>query len=196
MSVRQGLLALLDRAPRHGYQLRQDFETVTGSTWPLNIGQVYTTLTRLERDGLIVAADADDAAAEGHRLYSLTDAGRAEVRSWYDSPVSAAAPPRDEVAIKIALAAATDGVDVARVIQVQRRATMLALQSYTRARERAGSDLPWLLVADSLIFSAEAEIRWLDHSEQRILRRSVAPPPRVPDPSPSRAVAQDGGVRR
>ena len=53
MSIRQGILAMLAAGPRYGYQLRTEFEERTGGTWPLNIGQVYTTLSRLERDGLV-----------------------------------------------------------------------------------------------------------------------------------------------
>lgn len=170
MSVRAGLLALLNRRPMHGYQLRQEFEAATGSTWPLNIGQVYTTLARLERDELV----AGDAADEAQHVFRITEQGRAEVRRWFDTPISADATPRSELAIKLALAASTPGVDVAAVIQIQRTATMLALQAYTRARESAGTDLPWLLVADSMIFAAEAQIRWLDHCEVRVNRAGGA----------------------
>ena len=73
MSIRHSLLALLQDRPRYGYQLRTEFEDRTGSSWPLNIGQVYTTLDRLERDGL-VRNDGGD--GEGHVIYSITDAGR------------------------------------------------------------------------------------------------------------------------
>lgn len=183
MSVRQGLLTLLDRAPMHGYQLRQEFETATGSTWPLNIGQVYTTLGRLERDGLVAATGGDD---EAQRVYAITRSGRREVAAWFTTPV-ADAPPRDELAIKLAFAAGTRGVDVAAVVQIQRTATMRALQNYTRARERAGDDLPWLLVADSLIFAAEAEIRWLDHCEVRLARAASRPATATPAVAPDTA---------
>jgi DNA-binding PadR family transcriptional regulator len=167
MSVRNGLLALLERQPMYGYQLRQEFEASTGSTWPLNVGQVYTTLTRLERDGLVeIGPDGEEA----QRVYSISAAGRDEVRAWFATPVRPEAPPRDELAIKLALAVRTPGIDVRTVIQAQRTATIRALQDYTRAREAAADDLPWLLVADSLIFAAEAEVRWLDHCETRIAR--------------------------
>ena len=69
----------------YGYQLRTTFEQRTGATWPLNIGQVYTTLNRLERDGLIEEPGSDD---EGHQTYRITDAGRDEVRRWFVTPVS------------------------------------------------------------------------------------------------------------
>ena len=85
MSIRHSLLALLQDRPRYGYQLRVEFEDRTGSTWPLNIGQVYTTLDRLERDGL-VSKDGGD--GEGHVVYSITAEGKAEVQSWFASPVA------------------------------------------------------------------------------------------------------------
>ena len=190
MSVRYGLLTLLERRPMHGYQLRQEFEASTGSTWPLNVGQVYTTLARLERDGLVEVSPEGD---ESQRVYTISDAGRAEVRSWFTTPVRPSSPPRDELAIKITLAVETPGVDVRAVIQTQRAATIRALQEYTRAREAAAQDLSWLLVADSLIFAAEAEVRWLDHCETRLARHA----PRRGDAAPARSVKPSReGARR
>jgi DNA-binding PadR family transcriptional regulator len=173
MSVRNALLTLLDHEPMHGYSLRQEFEAATGSTWPLNVGQVYTTLGRLERDGLVVAAGDED---EIQRVYRITDLGRIEVRSWFASPVRPEAPPRNELAIKLALAVRTPDVDVREVVQRQRIATLRTLQEYTRAREAAADVLSWLLVADSLIFAAEAEVRWLDHCETRLVRAAASRP--------------------
>ncbi len=175
MSVRQALLTLLEQRPMYGYQLRAEFESRTGSTWPLNIGQVYTTLARLERDGMVQGAGSDE---DGHVIYRITDPGRTEVAQWFGTPVERTQPPRDELAIKLALAVTVPGVDVEAVIQRQRSATMTALQDYTRlkrtalAKPDAPAVLAWSLVLDSLVFTAEAEIRWLDHSETR-LRRSA-----------------------
>ena len=173
MSVKHALLCLLEEEPMYGYQLRQEFEARTGATWPLNVGQVYTTLARLERDRLVEpAGGADD---DGHARYRLTDAGREEVAAWFTTPVSRSQPPRDELAIKLAIAVTVPGVDVGAVVQQQRSATMTALQDYTRLKRRAaegtgGADLAWGLVLDSLVFAAEAEIRWLDHCEARLRR--------------------------
>jgi DNA-binding PadR family transcriptional regulator len=197
MSVRNGLLTLLDQRPMHGYQLRQEFENSTGATWPLNVGQVYTTLGRLERDGLVAVVAAHDAADDSQRVYEITGAGRAEVRAWFTTPVRHSAPPRDELAIKLAMAVRSPEVDVRAVIQSQRTATARALQDYTRAREAAGDDLSWLLVADSLIFAAEAEMRWLDHCETRLVRHrgALATPSVAPATGPEApaapAVAQE-----
>ncbi|GAA4863612.1 PadR family transcriptional regulator [Kitasatospora sp. NPDC048365] len=184
MSIRHGLLALLDQGPRYGYQLRTEFEARTGATWPLNVGQVYTTLGRLERDGLVEPAGED---AEGHQFYAVTEEGRAELRRWFDSPVQRTNPPRDELAIKLAMAVTVPGVDVTAVVQGQRRHSMQALQDYTRLKGQAlvndtgaGEDLAWLLVLEQLIFQAEAEIRWLDHCETRLARHAERARAEVP----------------
>jgi DNA-binding PadR family transcriptional regulator len=180
MSVRYGLLTLLEQRPMHGYQLRQEFEASTGTTWPLNVGQVYSTLARLERDGLVTPV-TDDGGDESQRVYAISPAGRAEVRSWFATPVRHQSPPRDELAIKLAMAVRTPGVEVRDVIQAQRVSTMRTMQDYTRAREAAADDLSWLLVVDSLIFAAEAEVRWLDHCETRLARAQRLPAPAAVD---------------
>jgi len=172
MSIRSGLLALLGEAPAYGYQLKSAFEARTGNTWPLNIGQVYTTLARLERDGLVAGAGSDD---EGREMYAITAAGRAEVRRWFATPVPRRQPPRDELAIKLALAVDAPQVDVRALVQVQRAETMHTVQELTRLKVAAGApdgegDLAWLLMVDALIFTAEAEVRWLDHCETRLAR--------------------------
>jgi DNA-binding PadR family transcriptional regulator len=181
MSIKHGLLALLQRGPMHGYQLRTAFEESTGGTWPLNIGQVYTTLSRLERDRLIRPLPKGE---EGRRPYEVTDAGRADLASWFATPVSRTDRPRDELAIKLALALTTPGVDVRAVVQAQRSATMRTLQEYTRLKARADqpADQAWRLVLDAMLFQAEAEVRWLDHCEASLVRH--APPRHVPEAAP------------
>lgn len=171
MSVRQSLLAILDQAPCYGYQLRSEFETRTGGTWPLNVGQVYTTLDRLERDGLVSRDGADD---EGRLRYGITDAGSREVRGWLSAPV-VRQQVRDELAMKLAIACTLPGVDVPGLIQTQRTATLAVLQDLTRTKSAQAapaspSDLAWSLVVESMIFAVEAEARWLDHAEATIAR--------------------------
>jgi DNA-binding PadR family transcriptional regulator len=179
MSVRQSLLVLLAEKDRYGYELRQEFEHRTGSTWPINIGQVYTTINRLQRDGLVVEAERQD---DGSVVYRLTDEGRAEADRWWHTPVDRGAPAREELAIKLALAVTSPGVDVAGVLQRQRTESLRALQGYTQLKRRlperpAGADLARLLVLDSLIFAVEAEVRWLDHVERGVVGNRFAPTP-------------------
>lgn len=208
MSVKQGLMALLAQGAMYGAQLRTEFEQRTGGTWPLNVGQVYTTLARLERDGLVEATGEAD--AEGRISYRLTEAGVGEVSTWWRTPVDRDSTPRDELTIKLALAVTVPGVDVQAVAQTQRTATLRHLHDLTRLKQdvmrrqreadpgRGGDgdgggggggdggggggegsrDLAWLLVLENLIFTAEAEVRWLDHVETRLHRESLRPFPR------------------
>ncbi|WP_105566885.1 PadR family transcriptional regulator [Microbacterium halophytorum] len=170
MSVKLSLLAILDQGPCYGYQLRAEFDRRTGSTWPLNVGQIYNTLERLERDGLVERDDADE---NGHVFWRITDAGSAEVSGWLGAPVERAAGTRDELAVKLSLAATLPGVDVAAVIRTQRRATSERLRELRRAAHAAADqggpeELARSLVTDSVLFAAEAEERWLDHAERRL----------------------------
>lgn len=198
MSVRLGLLALLDEQPMYGAQLRAEFEARTGGTWPLNIGQVYTTLARLERDGLVEQEDGPD--DEGRITYRLTAEGRTDVRRWWGTPVVRDSSPRDELVIKLALAVTAPGVDVAALVQTQRTASLRQLRDLTRLKQSAldqhessstdGAryDLAWLLVVENLIFAAESEVRWLDHVESRLARERVRSRGPVATPPP------DGGT--
>jgi len=169
MSVRYGLLALLDEAPSHGYHLKTAFEHRTGGNWALNIGQVYTTIQRLERDGLVESIGGDP-ADDDRREYRITTAGRAELATWFDHPVVAEAPARDELTIKVLLAVAAGDIDVTALLQRQRRASIEQLQAYTRRKAQADPerDIAFLILLDALIFRTEAEIRWLNACEARI----------------------------
>ena len=189
MSVRHSLLALLSEGPTHGYGLKTEFEAATGDVWPLNVGQVYTTLGRLERDGLVTA----EADAEGQKVYEITGAGRDELRRWFDTPVPREVIPRQELAIKLVFALRSGRADVTAVVQRQRVATVRALQDVTRlkAEAEASGDLAWLLMLDALVFQAEAEARWLDMCEARLARQDFAAGPALRHPElPARRAAE------
>lgn len=179
MSVRHGLLALLAGGVSHGYELKLAFEERTGSMWPLNVGQVYATLGRLERDGLVEALDGEDGDRD-RRPYRLTEPGRTELDSWLLVPVAQSAS-RDELVIKVLMALATPSVEGPAVLQHHRRALVEEMQRYTRLR--AGSDpvadLSWLLTVDALVLRAEAMVHWLDQCEGRLARARREAPARV-----------------
>lgn len=169
MSVRHALLALLNEGPKYGLQLRQEFEAGTGEVWPLNVGQVYTTLQRLERDGLVESDDAEDEGPQ--KGFHITAEGRTELAQWLRTPPEQTAPPRDELVIKVLLAQRLPGVDVHEVIQVHRRHLIELMQQWTRLKEdEAEQDLSFTLVVDSELFRLDAVIRWLDAAEGRIRR--------------------------
>ena len=133
MSVRHALLALLSEGPKYGLQLRQEFEARTGEVWPLNVGQVYTTLQRLERDGLVESDDADE--EDPRRGSASPRRARTSSRSWLRTPPDFSSPPRDELVIKVLVALGLPGVDVHEVVQVHRRYLVELMQQWTRLKE-------------------------------------------------------------
>src|ERR1700761_6513063 len=151
MSVRHALLALLSERPKYGLQLRQEFEERTGEVWPLKVGQVYTTLQRLERDGLV---EADEADAEGpQKAYRITPSGEDELSVWLRTPPDLSSPPRDELVIKVLVALRVPGVDVHDVIQTHRRYLVELMQQWTRLKDDASDqDLGFALVLDAELF--------------------------------------------
>jgi DNA-binding PadR family transcriptional regulator len=193
VSVRHALLALLTEGPKYGLQLRQEFEERTGEVWPLNVGQVYTTLQRLERDGLV---ESDQAGADGpQKTFRITQAGVDELALWLRTPPDMSSPPRDELVIKVLVALRAPGVDVHEVIQVHRRHLVELMQQWTRLKEYAAAqDVSFGLAVDAELFRLDSVIRWLDSADGRIRRTALEPPAAVTAglPKPPRRL----GVRR
>src|SRR6266498_4121134 len=189
MSVRHALLALLSEGPKYGLQLREEFEARTGEVWPLNVGQVYTTLQRLERDGL-VEADGEAERSQKQKRYRITSAGAQELADWLRTPPDIVPPPRDELVIKVLVALQVPGIDVHEILQVHRRHVIEVMQRYTRIKaEAAQDDVPLALVADAELFRLEAIVRWLDAADVRLKQLPSAPPAPEADTSPQPAPA-------
>jgi DNA-binding PadR family transcriptional regulator len=175
VSVRYALLALLSEGPKYGLQLRQEFEERTGEVWPLNVGQVYTTLQRLERDGLVVSDGiSEDGPQKGFRI---TPEGEKELAGWLRTPPDLSSPPRDELVIKVLIALRVPGVDVHEVMQAHRRYLVELMQEWTRLKEYAADrDLGFALIVDAELFRLDAVIGWLDAAEGRIKRAAFDSP--------------------
>jgi DNA-binding PadR family transcriptional regulator len=174
VSVRHALLALLSEGPKYGLQLRQEFEAGTGEVWPLNIGQVYTTLQRLERDGLVESDARDDGPQKSYRI---TAGGEGELATWLRTPPDASAPPRDELVIKVLVSLRVPGVEVRDVVQAHRRHVVELMQQYTRLKEDVTDDeIGLALVVDAELFRLDAVIRWLDAADGRLKRRGASAP--------------------
>jgi len=193
VSVRHALLALLSEAPKYGLQMRDEFERRTGEIWPLNVGQVYTTLQRLERDGLVVS----DGEAEGaQKSYRITPEGATELATWLRTPPDLSSPPRDELVIKILVGIGLPGVDVHEVIQAHRRHVVELMQEWTRIkRDAAADDLSLALVLDAELFRLDSVIRWLDAAEGRLRRVGATNPSRPAASKPSATQARRGRER-
>jgi DNA-binding PadR family transcriptional regulator len=190
MSVRHALLALLSEGPKYGLQLREEFEARTGEVWPLNVGQVYTTLQRLERDGLV---ESDGAEADGpHKDFRITVAGSDELAEWLRTPPDMVPPPRGELVIKVLVAWHVPGVDVHEILQVHRRQVIQTMQRYTAMKAGApADDVALALVVDAELFRLEGVERWLSAAESRLGHAT----PTAPAPVPATAPAVKAGRR-
>jgi DNA-binding PadR family transcriptional regulator len=167
VTVRAALLQLLDEGERHGYQLKVDFEARTGGIWPLNVGQVYSTLDRLVRDRKVTATENRDVA---QKIYRITEDGRGEVKEWLGSTPIDSSPPRDELIMKVLLAVGDGGAETVALIDEQRSAMLAALQTGRRQQRRRGDtgDIAQYLAHDALLTRLEADLKWLDRCEERI----------------------------
>ncbi len=187
MSVRHAVLALLSECPKYGLQLRDEFEQRTGEVWPLNVGQVYATLQRLERDGL-VESDGDGEVGP-QKSFRITVDGQAELTAWLRTPPEADSPPRDELVIKVLVAVQVPGIDVHDVIQSHRRHVVESMQQWTRVKREAPDDgVSLALVVDAELFRLDSVARWLDAADSRLRRENVdraLPDERPADPRSS-----------
>ena len=145
MSVRMGLLALLEEGPAHGYHLKGAFEARTGGVWTVNVGQVYTTLDRLHGEGLVDPVVDDDDPGDANpggrdrRRWRLTTAGKAALDDWFDEGPADTSPPRDELLVKVLLAFGRSPAEALAVIDRQRAELYRQAQAHRRARSRAAA---------------------------------------------------------
>jgi len=168
MSVRYAMLALLSEGPRYGLQLRDEFEARTGEVWPLNVGQVYQTLQRLERDGLVESDGTSDQGPQNH--FRITAEGERELAAWLRTPPDLSSPPRDELVMKVLMALYVPSADVHAVIQAHRRYVVELMQRWTRIREDDAGDFNTALAIDAELFRLDSVVRWLDAAEARVNR--------------------------
>jgi DNA-binding PadR family transcriptional regulator len=179
VSVPHALLALLSEGPKYGLRLQNEFEARTGEVWPLNVGQVYTTLQRLERDGLVATDDREGERSQ--KRYRITSSGARELGDWLRTPPDLVPPPRDELVIKVLVAQQVPGTDVQEILQAHRKHVIEVMQRYTQVKAAAGlADVALALVADAELFRLEAIVRWLDAADIRLKQ--------LPAPAPTPAV--------
>jgi DNA-binding PadR family transcriptional regulator len=164
--MRHAVLALLADEPAHGYEIKRALEERFGTVIsPLNAGQVYTTLQRLQRDELV----ADDAVAQSgrpdKRVYRLTEAGHRALEEWLGAP-SAPTRLRDDFFMKLVLAHSMGLADPAELIARQRAAYLRALGELERVLAAGGADGTIALVVEGAALHLEADLKWLDRCEE------------------------------
>jgi DNA-binding PadR family transcriptional regulator len=188
MSIRHAMLALLSEGPGYGARLREEFEARTGDVWPLNVGQVYTTLQRLERDGLIEGTPGSGDEDSTQKSYRITEDGVSELARWLRTPPDLSSPPRDELVMKVLVALRVPGTDVRDVIQAHRRYLIELMQQWTLIKEaEAADDLYTALAVDAELFRLDSVVRWLDAAEARIRRAPAGRHPGPADRDPGQA---------
>jgi DNA-binding PadR family transcriptional regulator len=162
------LLALLARRPRHGYELKSAFEELLGGTWPLNIGQVYVVLSRMEADGLIECEVVPQESVPDRKVYQLTALGKKELDRWVDVPVPGPIRMRDEVFLKVILNQEAGRGDPREFIWSQRQGHLDAMARVSRLRAEPGTAETTALLLDGVMLRLEADLRWLDLCEERL----------------------------
>ena len=160
---------MLANGPLHGYELKAAYESELFPTSQLNVGQVYSTLERLSRDGLIGFEEVNQAQRPDKKVYRLTSTGRSELKSWMAEPSSPGLDQRSEMFLKLMLARRLKGHDSLKCLAREREACFQRLQKMTRAKTDAESDgasFQTILLLDLATFQLEAFLKWLDRCEE------------------------------
>ncbi len=174
MSIKHAILGLLTSGPLHGYELKTAYEDELVPGAQLNFGQVYKSLERLSRDGLVSHDVVRQDVRPDKKVYGLTEAGREELDRWIRAPAEISIERRDETFLKLVLARRIDGADPLRVIDTERRACLDRLHDIVGAKARAGhgeSELLTEMLLDLASLRLEASIKWLNNCEEALRRQ-------------------------
>ncbi|MGW7056571.1 PadR family transcriptional regulator [Streptomyces sp. NPDC054887] len=167
--MRLPLLALLARGPAHGYELKQGLEQLLGAAYPQpNVGQIYVTLGRLEKSGLIEGEEIAQSARPNKKIYRLTDAGREALHVWFEDPTDEPRV-RDEFFMKLALAPASGMADQITLINKQRRQYLNTLRDLSKlaAAEDRDNRISQLLIEGAMLH-LQADLDWLERCQEEL----------------------------
>lgn len=165
------MLGLLAEEPMHGYEVKSRFERMLGGTWEVNIGQVYTTLQRLERDGLI---EASGGRGDRNKLaYRATESGRQAFEDWLANPDVEPQQLREGIYLKLLLASRTRDGSLDALLAAQRRVCLQRLRDLAALEEQAQRDgrEDLVLLFKGASFHVEADLRWVDACLDEVARR-------------------------
>lgn len=165
MTVPHALLGLLEREPRHGYDLKRGYDTWFGRGKPLPYGQVYATLGRLARSGKVIAGETEPGIGPDRRRYVITDEGVSDLETWLSEPVPPEPFLQSELFMKVVLALMS-GRPAEEFLDRQRDAHMARMRELTEVR-RSGQVVD-VLLADHGLFHLDADLRWIDLATARL----------------------------
>ncbi|WP_030623141.1 PadR family transcriptional regulator [Streptomyces sclerotialus] len=165
MSIGHTLLGLLESGPRHGYDLKRAFDEHFGQDRPLHYGQVYSTMSRLLKNGLVEVDGIEAGAGPERKRYAITDDGVTDVAQWLHRPEKPEPYLQSTLYTKVVLALLT-GRDAAELLDTQRTEHLRLMRGLTE-RKRKG-DLADQLICDHALFHLEADLRWLELTAARL----------------------------
>lgn len=163
--MQHALLGFMETEPRHGYELKRAYDEHFAEMRPLRFGQIYATLARLERDGLVELAETTSGRGPDRKTYAITGDGVTDLERWYQEPEPAQSPIDSALFLKVTLALLS-GRDAGGIIESQRCRHAERMRELTKAKSRAGEHERALL--DYALFHLEADLRWMDHTAQRL----------------------------
>ena len=165
MSVGQTFLGLLEEQPRHGYDLKRIYDARFGQDRPLQYGQVYATLARLLKRGLVEVEAVEPGGGPDRKRYAITEDGVADVAQWLAEPEAPESYLQSTLYAKVALALMT-GRGAQEILDAQRAEHLRVMRELTR--RKASGDIADQLVCDHALFHLEADLRWLELTAARL----------------------------
>ena len=165
MSIGQAFLGLLEDQPRHGYDLKRVYDERFGQGRPLAYGQVYSTLSRLLKGGLVEVEGLESGDGPDRKRYTITAAGITDVQRWLEQPEKPETFLQNTLYTKVVLALLT-GRSAGTILQTQQTEHLRLMRELTR-RKTAG-DLADQLICDYALFHLEADLRWLELTAARL----------------------------
>lgn len=159
------LLSLLERAPAHGYTLKQDYDAHFGQRRPLAFGQVYQSLARFERDGLAEVIEVEAGSGPDRKRYRITPEGVETVERWVFTPQSPDVFATSTLFARVSVALMS-GRSAESVLDEQ-RAVHLERMRELQKRRRGASAAEVLSVTYELVH-LDADLRWIEESGQRL----------------------------
>lgn len=178
MPVKHAILGILKEAPRHGYDLKNIFDEQIGNFWNLNYGQIYTTLDRLKKEGLVHCTEEEQESRPDKKVYYISPKGIRELARWLQEPITKPRPLRDELFIKLLFMSREDPDPVLQLIEQQTQVYMEHMRDLTDSKyclTKNGinkNNIMSDLLMDAALFHAEADVRWLRHVEAKIIAYS------------------------
>lgn len=172
MTVQHALLGFMETTPRHGYDLKRAYDELFGDMRPLRFSQIYATLARLQREGLIELVGDEAGNGPDRKMYAITSEGVSDLETWFAEPEPAQSPIEGVLFLKVTLALLSDR-PAKRMLDRQRSVHTTRMRELTKAK--VGANETDVILYDYALFHLEADLRWMEHTAGRldVMRREL-----------------------